>query len=116
MTTKKRVKAKLQEMVARLDEAGDSVHADLARTLPNPKTIQIDVTDLEVSFWTELAGGRMSELEEGQAQDVDIRMRAKSDDLVAMIDGELGLMASFLSGRVRVDASISDLLALRKLA
>ena len=116
MSTKKQVKAKLQEMVARLDEAGDSVHADLARAMPHPKTIQIDVTDLEVSFWTELAEGRMSELEEGEAQDVDIRMRAKSDDLVAMIDGELGLMSSFLSGRVRVDASLSDLLALRKLA
>jgi predicted lipid carrier protein YhbT len=116
IATKKQVREKLRQMITRLDEVDDSVRADLARALPHPKMIQIDVTDLEVSFWTELAEGRMGELEEGRAEAVDIRMRAKSDDLVAMIDGELGLMSSFLSGRVRVDASLSDLLALRKLA
>jgi len=116
MSTKKQVRAKLQEMIDRLDQAGEEAQANLARTLTSSRTIQIDVTDLEVSYWTELSEGRMSELEEGEAPDVDIRMRAKSDDLVAMIDGEVGMMSSFMSGRVRVDASISDLLALRKLA
>jgi putative sterol carrier protein len=116
MSTKNQVRAKLQQMIDRLDEAGEEAQANLARALPAPKTIQIDVTDLGISYWTELAQGRMGELEEGEALEVDIRMRAKSDDLVAMIDGEVGLMSSFLSGRVRVDASLSDLLALRKLA
>jgi len=116
MATEKQVRAKLEEMIHRLDKAGEEAQANLARALPRPKTIQIDVTDLEVSYWTELAEGRMGELEEGEAAEVNIRMRAKSDDLVAMIDGEVGLMSSFMSGRVRVDASLSDLLALRKLA
>ena len=54
--------------------------------------------------------------QQGEAQDPNIRMRASSDDLVAMVNGELGLMKSYLSGRVRIEASLSDLLALRKLA
>ena len=58
----------------------------------------------------------MTELREGTAEDVDIKMRASSDDLIAMIDGELGLLKSYLSGRIRIEASLSDLLALRKLA
>jgi putative sterol carrier protein len=116
MSTKRQVKAKLQQMIERLDDADEKWHADLARALPGSKTIQIDVPDLEARFWTELSEGRMGPLREGEADDPDIKMRAKSDDLVAMIDGELGLMSSFLSGRVRVDASLSDLLALRKLA
>jgi len=116
MSTKKQVKAKLQEMVDRLDGAGEDVQRGLARALANPRTIQIEVTDLDVSYWTKLEGGRMGALKEGSAPSVDIRMRAKSDDLIAMIDGELGLMSSFLSGRVRIDASLSDLMALRKLA
>jgi SCP-2 sterol transfer family len=116
MATKKQVKAKLQVMIDRLDGADEKWHDNLARALPGTKTIQIDVTDLECSYWTELTAGAMSELREGEAPKVDIRMRAKSDDLVAMVDGELGLMSSFMSGRVRVDASLSDLLALRKLA
>jgi putative sterol carrier protein len=116
MTTKKQIKTKLQTMIDRLGGADEQWHQTLAKALPGTKTIQIDVTDLECSFWTELADGHMGELQEGDApKKVDIRMRAKSDDLIAMIDGELGLMSSFLSGRVRVDAPLSDLLALRKL-
>lgn len=116
MATRKQITSKLQGMIGRLDGADERWHENLARALPRTKTIQIDVTDLECSYWTELGGGHLGELREGEAPKVDIRMRAKSDDLVAMIDGELGLMSSFLSGRVRVDASLSDLLALRKLA
>ena len=116
MATKKQIKAKLQEMIDRLDDADEKWHANLAKALPGSKTILIEVTDLELSFWTELAGGYMGPLHDGVPEEADIKMRAKSDDLVAMIDGEIGLMSSFLSGRVRVDAPLSDLLALRKLA
>jgi len=117
MATKSQVKKKIQELIGRLDGADQKWHDNLARALPGNKTIQIDVTDLELSYWTKLAGGHMGPLREGEADDkVDIRLRAKSDDLVAMVDGELGFMSSFLSGRVRVDAPLSDLLALRKLA
>jgi len=58
----------------------------------------------------------MGKLRQGEAKEPNIRMRASSDDLVAMVNGELGLMKSYLSGRVRIEASLSDLLALRKLA
>ena len=116
VSTKKEIRAKLQEMVDRLDQAGDDARNNLAKAMPNPKMIQIDVTDLDVSYWTEIADGQMDELREGEADHVDIRLRAASDDLVKMINGELGLMSSYLSGRIRIEASLSDLLALRKLA
>ena len=116
MATKKQVETKLREMISRLDESGDDVRADLAKALPDPRMIQIDVTDLEASYWTELADGRMSKLKPGEAEDVDIKLRASSDDLVAMIDGELGLVKSYLTGRIRIEGSLSDLLALRKMA
>ena len=103
-------------MIGRLDGADDGVRTGLVRALPDPRTIQIDVTDLDVSYWTELAGGRLGKLKPGPAPDPNIRMRASSDDLVAMVNGELGLMKSYLSGRVRIEASLSDLIALRKLA
>jgi putative sterol carrier protein len=103
-------------MIGRLDEAGDEVRAGLERALPDPRTIQIDVTDLGISYWTELSDGRMGKLRQGPAPDPNIRMRASSDDLMAMVNGELGLMKSYLSGRVRIEASLSDLLALRRMA
>src|SRR5438105_2677471 len=52
MSTKKQVRAKLQEMIDRLDQAGEEAQANLARALTSPRTIQIDVTDLEVSYRT----------------------------------------------------------------
>ncbi|MFN2545571.1 MAG: SCP2 sterol-binding domain-containing protein [Actinomycetota bacterium] len=116
MATKKEVEAKLREMVRRLAGSGEDVQANLARALPDPRMIQIDVTDLDASYWTQLADGRMSTMKPGAAPEVDIRLRASSDDLVAMVDGELGLLKSYLSGRIRIDASLSDLLALRKMA
>jgi putative sterol carrier protein len=103
-------------MIRRMDEAPDEVRAGLVRALPDPRTIQIDVTDLGVSYWTELSDGHMGKLHQDAGPDPHIRMRASSDDLVAMVDGELGLMKSYLSGRVRIEASLSDLLALRKMA
>ena len=116
MASKTQVESKLRQMIGRLDEAGQGIQADLARALPDRRSIQVHVTDLDVFYWTELSGGRMSKLHRGEAADADIRMRASSDDLVKMIDGELGLVKSYLSGRIRIEASLSDLLALRKLA
>ena len=103
-------------MIGRLDEAGDQVQDDLAKALPDARTIQIEVPDLEATYWTELREGHMGKLQHGEASEPNIKMRASSDDLVAMVNGELGLMKSYLSGRVRIEASLSDLLALRKLA
>lgn len=103
-------------MIGRLEGAGDRVQANLERALPDPRTIRIDITDIGTTYWTEIADGHMDKLREGEPDHADIRMRASSDDIVAMVDGELSLMKSYLSGRVRIEASLSDLLALRKLA
>ena len=116
MATKRQVETKLREMASRLEGAGDDVRANLARALPDPRTIRIDITDLDLSYWTKLEDGQMGKLREGEPERADIKMRAKSDDIVAMVNGELGLMKSYLSGKVRIEASLHDLLALRKLA
>jgi len=115
VATKTQVESKLREMIGRLDQAGASMHDNLAKALPDGRQIEIAVTDLDAAYWTDLSGGRMGKLHRGPAPDAQIRMRVSSDDLLAMINGELGLVKSYLSGRIRIDASLSDLLALRKL-
>jgi hypothetical protein len=116
MATKKQVETKLRQMISRLGSADDEVRRNLASALPGPKIVQIEVPDLDALYWTELAGGKLGTLRTGRPDGVDIKLRASSDDLVAMVNGELGLMKSYLTGRVRIEASLSDLLALRKLA
>jgi hypothetical protein len=115
VATRKQVEAKLRELIRRLDQAGPEAHRQLAKALPEPRTIQMDLPDLDASYWTELADGRLGTLHAGIRDRSDIRVTADSDDLVAMIDGNRNLFMSYLAGHIKVQASVSDLMALRKL-
>jgi len=44
-----------------------------------------------------------------------LRLTTTSDDLLALTDGSLPVMRAWTSGRLRIDASIVDLLKLRTL-
>jgi len=115
VATKKDVESKLRELIGRLDRAGPKAHGQLAGALPQAKVIQMDVSEPQASYWTELSGGKLGELHTGKAPDPDIRVTAGADDLIAMIDGNRNLFSSYLAGHIRVQASISDLMALRRL-
>ena len=114
MATESQVEAKLQELIERLETDGVA-QGSFASSLPEPRIVALEVTDLDTSYWTELASGRMSELNAGSPERWDIRVRAGSDDLVAIVDGHRSLFSAVVSGQVRVDASITDLMRLRKL-
>jgi predicted lipid carrier protein YhbT len=109
------VERKLHELKERLD-ASDEGARTLGGSLPEARVLALRVNDLDAEFWTELRGGRMGPIHEGSAEQAHIRIRADSDDLVQLIDGPAGgLFSAYLGGRLRVDASLSDLLRLRKL-
>ena len=115
MATKKQVEGKLRELIRRLDQAGDEQQRQLAGALPDPRVIQIDVPDIEALYWTELADGKLRALHAGARDEWDMRVTADSDLLIAMIDGNRNLLTSYLAGHVKVQASLSDIMALRKL-
>jgi predicted lipid carrier protein YhbT len=97
--------------------AGDEGAAEeLGRSLPDRRVLAVNVPDLDADWWTTLSGGRMAELHRGPAVDADIRVRAASDDLISLIDGRGSLFSAYLAGRIRIEASFSDLLRLRRLA
>jgi hypothetical protein len=115
VATARTVDKKLNELIRRLDEAPQEAQANLSRALSNPRVIEIAVTDLDTRYWTELADGRFDQLHAGSARDPHIRVSAASDDLVDMIDGNRSLFSSYLSGHIKIQASLSDLLSMRKL-
>jgi predicted lipid carrier protein YhbT len=115
VATKKQVEAKLRELIRRLEDAGGSAQGQLAEALPNARVIQIEVPDLDARYWTELAHGRLGTLRTGASDGWDMRVTADADDLIAMIDGNRNLLTSYLTGRIRMQASATDLMALRKL-
>jgi hypothetical protein len=116
LATKAQVQAKLTELIERLDEASGGVHDSLAEALPDARVIEVHVADIDARFWTEMAGGRLSKLRVGAAEGADIRVRLSSDDLVDLVEGNSSLFSKYLGGHVRIDASVSDLMRLRRLA
>lgn len=114
MASRDDVRHRLDELITRL-AASDRGARSLAETLPERRVLTVHVTDLEADFWTVLEAGTMEPLREGQPDDPDIRIRAPSDTLVDLIDGKGSLFSAYLAGKVQIDASMSDLLRLRKL-
>lgn len=85
------------------------------------RSVSCSVTDLDVVFAGELRDGRIEDIAavdpDGSAKSAkaDIRLTTTSDDLLKLVDGTLGFGTAWSRGRLRVDASIMDLLRLRKL-
>jgi hypothetical protein len=116
VATKRLVEQKLRELIKRLKQADSRVHSSLAESLPEPRIIQIVIPDLEATYWTEMSGGVMGRLHSGPPPSADIRIRCGSDHLVEMVDGKRSLFSSYLAGHLKIDASFTDMLRLRKLA
>ena len=114
MATKRHVETKLRELIRRLEQ-GQEAQGSLAGSLPDRRIISVEVTDLDTEYWTEMARGVMGALQEGSPGRADIRVSAGSDQLVDIIDGRSSMLSSVLSGQVKVQASVSDLLRLRQL-
>jgi hypothetical protein len=116
VATKRQVEQKLRELIRRLREADSKVHSSLASSLPEPRVISIEIPDLGATYWTEMSDGVMGRLHSGPPDRADIRVKATSDHLVEMVDGKRSLFSAYLAGQLKIDASFTDMLRLRKLA
>lgn len=100
----------LQNLAARLEAKADNpVKLDLERTLA------CRVTDLGTAFHGRLTGGRLVEITDGDDPKAKITISATSDDLVALVSGQLEVTKAVATRRVSLSASPFDLLKLRKL-
>jgi hypothetical protein len=75
------------------------------------------LTDLGVTFVTELGpnGAAPVRLANGQDGKAQIRLTARSDDLVALAADPGSFGRAWLTGKLKIEASIFDLFRLRKL-
>ncbi len=79
------------------------------------RVVSCRVPDLDVTFSGRLRDGGLHDIVAAPATDPQISLRVSSDDLVALSSGQLSFARAWASGRVRVNASITDLLRLRRL-
>ncbi|WP_430501246.1 SCP2 sterol-binding domain-containing protein [Micromonospora trifolii] len=101
----------LQELAARLDRNAETVRdrIDLDRTLA------CRITDLDTAFHGRITGGRLVELTDGDDPKAKIALSTSSDDLLALVRGDLDVTSAVTSRRVSIKANPFDLLKLRKL-
>ena len=66
-------------------------------------------------FHGRLTGGRLVDLADGDDPKAKIRLTTSSDDLVALVAGDLDFGKAWASGRLSLSANPWDLLKLRKL-
>ena len=83
--------------------------------LPARRTIEARCTDLDVMYHAVWVDGQLGALVEGPAERADIRVQLTSGDLGELAAGSLTFRQAYAAGRIRVDASLTDLLRLRAL-
>ncbi|SBT40252.1 alkyl sulfatase C-terminal domain-containing protein [Micromonospora narathiwatensis] len=100
----------LQELAARLDR-----HADAAGRIDLDRTLACRITDLDTAFHGRLQEGRLIDLTDGDDPQAKIALSTSSDDLVALVHGQLDLAKAVAGRRVSIKANPFDLMKLRKL-
>ncbi|MEV0595276.1 SCP2 sterol-binding domain-containing protein [Nonomuraea cavernae] len=114
MASVEECRAALAKLVAQFDEIDEQ---DRARHVVE-RTVSCRVPDLTVTFYGRLHHDGLDPFREEPPTDgrsADVRLTIGSDDLVSLVNGELDLARALLGGKVKIDASFSDLLRLRRL-
>ena len=110
MATVEEVDAALAQLLARLGRNDGG-----AGLVSERRTIEARCPDLDLVRWVVWDGGSLRELDEAPDGGSDVRVSVRSDDLVDIVAGELPVGRAYAAGRLRLDASLADLLRLRTL-
>jgi hypothetical protein len=100
----------LQTLTARLADMSPQDRASYF----GKRSMSCHVTDLGVTFITRFTDAGADPVKEAAADEppADIRLTATSDDVVSLSATPANIARMWLSGRVKVQASMRDLLAL----
>jgi len=110
--------ATVQDCRQALDDLAErlATNAEDARKRLNlDRTLACRITDLGVAFHGRLSGGRLLDIEEGDDPGAKIALTTTSDDLVALVKGDLDFARALGARQLSISASPFDLIKLRKL-
>jgi hypothetical protein len=112
MATLEEARAALARIATRLTD----VDPDALAKYVVERTISCAVPDLDLVFVTRIHTGGLDDFQvTDSANGTQVRLTVNSDDLVALADDELGVAKAWASGRLKIEASLGDLLRLRKI-
>ena len=113
MATAEECRKALESLTARIEEMNPE---DRAAHLAD-RTLSCRVTDLGITFLTRLGAHGADAVRAATAGDgaAQIRFAAKSDDVLAIAADPGSFARAWLTGRLKVDGNLFDLLQLRRL-
>ena len=102
----------LEKLAGRLSEIPP---ADREQYFGN-RTMSVTVSDLGVTFATRLGAGEdpVRQTAPGDPP-ADMRLTAASDEVVSLAASPLNIARAWMAGRVKIEASMKDLIRLRRL-
>lgn len=107
MASVEEVEGVLDELLERVGNVDETKRA----RFPDTRTIEARCPDVDLVRFARWHEGRMELLDHAPTQ-VDIRLSIRSDDLLEIAAGRLSFGRAYASGRLKLDASMSDLLRL----
>ena len=105
-----------QQAVAALVDRLAEVDPDVRRKYAVERTVACRVRDLDIVFLGSFdEDGMLRELTTAERGEGQVKLSANSDDLIALIEGRLSVPTAWATGKLKIDASMLDLLKLRSL-
>jgi putative sterol carrier protein len=110
--------------VATVDDCEDALtkladrlaaNAGARRSVSFDRSLTCTIRDLGVVFAGRLKDGQLVDIRQTPSKDAEVRLAMSSDDLVALVDGQLKMASAWATGRVKVDAGIRDMIKLRSI-
>lgn len=112
MATAQECQEALQKLAGRLSEMSP---ADRDNYFGN-RSMSVTIPDLGVTYVTRLGAGGdpVREVVPGDPP-AEMRLTAKSDEVVSLAESPMNIGRSWVAGRVKIEASVKDLFRLRRL-
>jgi putative sterol carrier protein len=79
------------------------------------RTVSCRITDLDVVYRGQINGDGLTDVKQVDDPAAQVRLVTSSDDLLALAEGRLGVPSAWATGRLKIEASVLDLLKLRSL-
>ncbi len=111
MATVEQCAAALQSLADRLN----AVDPETRGKYVVDRTVSCRIPDLGVVFRGRVDGDGLTGVELVDEPSAQVRLSTSSDDLLALTEGRLGVPAAWATGRLKIEASVLDLLRLRSL-
>ena len=112
MSSAEECRTALQKLAGRLTELSPTEREQYFGN----RTMSVTVSDLNVTYVTVLGSGDdpVREAAPGDPP-ADIRLIAASDEVVSLAASPLNIARAWVAGRVKIEASMKDLMRLRRL-